>query len=258
MTFRRCLANMSIDETYVPPPQANTQRIHSFTYRLQLAQPVTTQATSSQRAERSLLSGNIGLGDPIVVSLEQPSVLSISRGFVVGITQYHVTVGLDHTLTDIGQATRAFPQLAASELVFRIDKDELAAGMGRIRDNLIQLFVPGGDERRRRSIVDNEAPTFMELNQDEADIIPSNLNSDQRLAVEKVLSANDYSLIMGMPGTGKTTTIAEILKALVKAGKKVLLTSYTHSAVDNILLKVKDSGLNILRLGNRDKVSTFN
>ena len=54
---------------------------------------------------------------------------------------------------------------------------------------------------------------------------------------------------------GKTTTIAEILKSLVKQGKSVLLTSYTHSAVDNILLKVMHDGLNILRLGNRDKVS---
>ena len=42
-----------------------------------------------------------------------------------------------------------------------------------------------------------------------------------------------------MPGTGKTTTITCLVEVLVAQGKSVLLTSYTHSAVDNILLKLK-------------------
>ena len=46
-------------------------------------------------------------------------------------------------------------------------------------------------------------------------------------------------MILGMPGTGKTTTIACIVKILTLLGKSVLIASYTHSAVDNILLKLK-------------------
>jgi DNA replication ATP-dependent helicase Dna2 len=34
-----------------------------------------------------------------------------------------------------------------------------------------------------------------------------------------------------MPGTGKTTTIAHVVRALVSYGKSVLLTAYTHTAV---------------------------
>jgi DNA replication ATP-dependent helicase Dna2 len=137
-------------------------------------------------------------------------------------------------------------------LIFRVDKDELATGMGRIRDNLLQLFVAGGDERRRKLIVDLEPPRFD--GPVRARLIPSHLNSDQRDALKKVMAARDYALVLGMPGTGKSTVIAELLKMLVKSNLSVLLTSYTHSAVDNILLKVKDDGLDILRLGNRDKV----
>jgi hypothetical protein len=37
---------------------------------------------------------------------------------------------------------------------------------------------------------------------------------------------------------GKTTTIVHTLKALLAAGCSVLVTSYTNSAVDNILLKL--------------------
>ena len=54
----------------------------------------------------------------------------------------------------------------------------------------------------------------------------------------QVLTAQDYALILGMPGTGKTTTIACLIESLVALGKTVLLSSYTHSAVDNILLKL--------------------
>lgn len=245
---------MAIDDSFdMPAHDPKEPKIHRFTYRLQLATPLRTQATASQRDSASLLASNLSINDPIVVSLETPSVLAISRGFVVGLTSKHITLGLDHSLTDNPQAAKATPPVENVDFVFRIDKDELAAGMGRIRDNLVQLFVAGGDERRRRLIVDGFAPEFEDIKSN-AEFISPTLNIEQKRAVEKVLSARDYALILGMPGTGKTTTIAEILKALAKAGKSVLLTSYTHSAVDNILLKVKDAGLSILRLGNRDKV----
>ena len=42
-----------------------------------------------------------------------------------------------------------------------------------------------------------------------------------------------------MPGTGKTSTIVHAVRALLARGASILLTSYTNSAVDNILLKLK-------------------
>ena len=57
-----------------------------------------------------------------------------------------------------------------------------------------------------------------------------------------------------MPGTGKTHTIAFIVSALVAQGKSVLITAYTHSAVDNLLLKVRQLGVPFVRLGSRDQV----
>ena len=71
-----------------------------------------------------------------------------------------------------------------------------------------------------------------------------------------VCIAQDYAIILGMPGTGKTTTTAHIIKTLVERGKSVLLTAYTHTALDNVLVKVRDSGIDVLRLGNPEKVST--
>ncbi|BGP51084.1 DNA replication endonuclease-helicase Dna2 [Rhodotorula kratochvilovae] len=238
----RCFGNMVVTEVKLEDEQP-AKGIHRYAYRLR---PQTPPHSQSQ----TLLGGSISVNDPIVISLEDPPLIAISRGFVLALTPYEVVVGVDRSLTDLPQAKGVH-----AERVFRVDKDELAAGMGRIRDNLIQLFVPGGDERRRRLVVDLEPPTFDAALAASSDrLIPSSLNGDQKLALERVLAAQDYALILGMPGTGKTTTIAEVIRVLARAGKSVLLTSYTHSAVDNILLKLKDDGLNILRLGNRDKI----
>lgn len=222
--------------------------IHRWTYRMR-------RGIKTAPDTPALLGTSISVGDPIVVSLETPRVLAVARGFVHSVSLYHVEIGLDRNISDL-------PQLAQNSQippVYRIDKDELSAGMGRIRDNLLQLFYAGVDERRRKLIVGLEAPQFdLKLAGQAQNVMPSRLNEDQRIAIERVLSARDYALILGMPGTGKTTTTAEIIRALVRTGKSVLLTSYTHSAVDNIVLKLaEDESPSILRLGNPDKVIPF-
>lgn len=70
----------------------------------------------------------------------------------------------------------------------------------------------------------------------------------------RVLSTSDYALILGMPGTGKTSTIVQAIKGLVAQGKSALLTSYTNSAVDNVLLKLLQEGVHFLRLGRTESV----
>ena len=78
------------------------------------------------------------------------------------------------------------------------------------------------------------------------------LNSGQKEAVRKVLVSDDYTLLLGLPGTGKTATLSLIVRALVARGERVLLTSYTHSAVDNLMVKLIDEGVHptfALRLG---------
>ena len=69
------------------------------------------------------------------------------------------------------------------------------------------------------------------------------LNTDQKEAVVRSISALDFTLIQGLPGTGKSATITFITRLLVSRGKRVLLTSYTHAAVDNLLCKLVDSGV---------------
>lgn len=52
---------------------------------------------------------------------------------------------------------------------------------------------------------------------------------------------------------GKTATIVALVKLLVSLKYSVLVTSQTHSAVDNIILRLKNS-VNVLRLGSVTRV----
>lgn len=61
-------------------------------------------------------------------------------------------------------------------------------------------------------------------------------------------------LINGYAGTGKTETIVAIISALYAQGKSVIITSHTHSAIDNILLKLQKTELKFLRIGKLSRI----
>ncbi|WWC63257.1 uncharacterized protein I303_105857 [Kwoniella dejecticola CBS 10117] len=252
----RCFGDMIIS-SYSNDVGKSLAKIHRHAYTFKRAPQAGTQASNT-----SLLSGHIAKGDPVSLSIE-PDLLCLSRGFVLELTAESITIGVTYVI-DVDALLKRTGQHhifsfgeggSQSKVVFRIDKDEMASGMMRMRNNLASLFyAQGRDELRRRLIVDLDKPEYDYFRGPSTSEIPSHLNSDQIKAMEKVMTAREYALILGMPGTGKTTTITEIIKALVKRGKSVLLTSYTHSAVDTILMKLVNEEFGILRLGNIDKV----
>lgn len=50
------------------------------------------------------------------------------------------------------------------------------------------------------------------------------LDADQKNSVRKILGMQDYCLVQGLPGTGKTSTISFVVRLLVARGKSVLVT----------------------------------
>jgi DNA replication ATP-dependent helicase Dna2 len=54
--------------------------------------------------------------------------------------------------------------------------------------------------------------------------------------------------------SGKTATIVSLVELLVKVGQSVLVTSHTHSAVDNVLLKLAARNVDLLRLGSSSRI----
>lgn len=65
-----------------------------------------------------------------------------------------------------------------------------------------------------------------------------------------MLNVTTCCLALLATGTGKTSTIVHAIRALVASGASVLVAAYTNSALDNILIKLADSGVHqFLRLG---------
>lgn len=86
-------------------------------------------------------------------------------------------------------------------------------------------------------------------------LLGEKVNPDQKIAVEKALSAPDLMLIQGPPGTGKTTVIAELCYQMAKQGKRCLVASKQNLAVDNALSRlVHNRSIRAIRAGNMSRV----
>ena len=69
----------------------------------------------------------------------------------------------------------------------------------------------------------------------------------------KAKQADDYFLLVGPPGTGKTSyaLVAMVKEALTEEGTSILLMAYTNRAVDEICEKMQKHGIEFVRIGSR-------
>ena len=80
------------------------------------------------------------------------------------------------------------------------------------------------------------------------------LNPPQSDAVAFGLAAKDIAVIHGPPGTGKTTTLAELIYQAVQSGQKVLACAPSNTAVDNLLEKLVSLVPAVVRIGHPARV----
>ncbi|CAN0842535.1 DNA replication ATP-dependent helicase/nuclease JHS1, partial [Linum grandiflorum] len=222
------------------------------------------KSLSTQGADRKLQTGVSNLdhilkaGDYVVLSTVSDQQI-ISRGVVADIDRSQVSVSVTKRLR-LPRSTSSGSDDLLHE-IWHINKDEFMTSFSVMRSNITSLFSKRErSSHLRRMIVDLEAPRFDSgcvYSQDPAiSYIWSvkTLNSDQRRAILKMLAAKDYALVLGMPGTGKTSTVVHAVKAFLLRGSSVLLTSYTNSAIDNLLIKLKAQGIDFLRIGRQGAV----
>lgn len=191
----------------------------------------------------------LNVGDAIVISTHRHHGLAI--GYIVA---------CDSASADGDVLTLSLDRPLQPEKQYVMDKDELTGSFGVLRANICKLL---GNKRLQQLIVNNRPPSFTEPNNPDDDRIPDrftkHLDDCQRSALKHVLSAQDYALIVGMPGTGKTTTLAAIIAVLLWRGETVLLVSHTHAAIDNVLMRLigdhgPEYGERVLRIGPIDRV----
>ena len=77
-------------------------------------------------------------------------------------------------------------------------------------------------------------------------------HADYDDVVLRAMQARDFFLIVGPPGTGKTSMALRFLveEAIATDASSLLLTAYTNRAVDEICAMLADTAIDYLRLGN--------
>ncbi len=80
------------------------------------------------------------------------------------------------------------------------------------------------------------------------------LNPPQQDAVRFAMSARDVAIVHGPPGTGKTTTLAEVIYQAVLRGERVLACASSNTAVDNLLERLVVMMPHVLRVGHPARV----
>lgn len=83
------------------------------------------------------------------------------------------------------------------------------------------------------------------------------LNEKQNTAFTKIVDAQDIALIHGPPGTGKTTTITKCIVDAVAKEKQVLVCAPSNAAVDLLVEKLVQEGLDVVRLGHPARLTPY-
>ncbi|GAB2845447.1 DEAD/DEAH box helicase [Lentzea nigeriaca] len=94
-------------------------------------------------------------------------------------------------------------------------------------------------------------------------VFDGELNDAQERALDIAVNTPDFAVIQGPPGTGKTELIAALQVRLAELGRStavmsrsMMLTSYQHAAVDNLVERTKVWDLPAMKLDSQDRGST--
>lgn len=82
----------------------------------------------------------------------------------------------------------------------------------------------------------------------------NHLNKSQHKAVSNILSAQDFAIIHGPPGTGKTTTLVESIQETLKKESQVLVCAPSNAAVDLLTVKLSQQGVSVVRIGHPARI----
>lgn len=225
----------------------------------------------------SLLNSYINERDPVVISCENPLNYALATGIVKSVSIDFISIYTDRPIKigpqpdesletdsyDYGSVVKTSKM--AYDFKFCIDKNELTGSFGLLRANLIKLYS-GECKKLLDLIVNQRPPKYLPRVKFNETILKEyskygmqedydKMDQDQKEAFFKSIETLDYLLILGMPGTGKTTTLSFIIRYLVLVlGKTILISSHTHSAIDHIALKLQEKNLPFLRIGNGEKI----
>ena len=190
------------------------------------------------------IDSEISVGDMVLVSTDNP-LRSDLTGTVTEKGARFIKVAFDKRVPKWAIKKKTRLDLYANDITFR-----------RMEDNLKHLSLKG---KNALEYILNERDPKKNRDTPYISYIDENLNESQKSAIENSLSCENFFLIHGPFGTGKTRTLVELISQETRQGHKVLATAESNAAVDNILERLMDNKkLNLTRLGHPQRVSKHN
>lgn len=160
-----------------------------------------------------------------------------------------------------GAMTISVPSKAAIQSIRSLaDRNLIGVQLGvdntsfRVMDGALTEAARKEDERfvrLRDVLLDNAKPSFRSLPR----LSFPWLNRSQEDAIQKVVEAQEVSIIHGPPGTGKTTTLVEAIIETLQRETQVLVCAPSNAAVDWISTQLMRRGVGVLRVGNPLRMS---
>jgi len=185
----------------------------------------------------------LGVGTPVLLTPEKQDRSRPQRAIVCERTESTLQIALE-----------TFEPPESDEATFRVDRSDDETAAARQRAALERARIAQGNRlsELRDILLAEKEPRFTRP----AEFTPlgEHLNATQLDAVGLALSADDFAIIHGPPGTGKTTTLVEFIRQSLLRGERVLITSGSNMAVDNLLEKLLDAGVYAVRIGHPARV----
>ncbi len=169
-------------------------------------------------------------------------------------------VVFDRDRTSIGVAIEPPDDELPDDSVWRLDLSPDEVSRLRQQDALRRAAAATGDRlaELRAVLLGEREPEFVQLanseSLEESNLSSTQLNPPQLAAIKFALESKDVAIIHGPPGTGKTTTVVELIRQAVARGDTVLACAPSNHAVDNLLEKLLVAGELPVRLGHPARI----
>ena len=197
-----------------------------------------------QFGRSEVINTEISVGDMVLISTNNP-LKSDLTGTVTQKGARFIKVAFDKNVPRWALKKKVRIDLYANDVTFR-----------RMEDNLKHLSLKG---KNALEYILNERNPKKDSKTPYIQFIDESLNESQKEAVKKALSCENFFLIHGPFGTGKTRTLVELISQETRQNHKVLATAESNAAVDNILERlVENKKLTLTRLGHPQRVSKNN
>ena len=120
-------------------------------------------------------------------------------------------------------------------------------------DRALEALLDKENKRCRELLGKSIGVSELSFSKSENIEIPT-LNDSQNNALNQVIASNDIAVVHGPPGTGKTTTMVQVISQLVKREKQVLVCAPSNAACDLLAEKLSEKELNVVRIGNLSRI----